>query len=167
METTQVNFNVALAKGEIGEQIVWRWLEKHGFIIYKHHTEGAHLFDAIAIKNKADCIAIDVKSKARRNHFPDTGVDERLYAQYKQFQIQHSITFWVVFVDEMQGTIYGNSLDKLDAPITMGSDSYPLIEHGIRFWPLKNMVEIYKLNTAQVVNLKQQNQRNYQYKPER
>jgi hypothetical protein len=165
MATTRANFDTAKAKGEFGERIVRRWLEGRGFVVYKPETEGAHAFDALAIKDKERCIALDVKAKARRNLYKDTGISERHYQTYAKFSQRHKMPFWVVFVDEMQGTIYGNSLGALNEAKVVDGVTYPLNYNGTRFWPLQNMVPIHELSYQEQEELARLSQRNYAYAP--
>ena len=61
------NFQTALIKGEIGEQIVTQYLEKKGWIVYFQFTKNkAHAFDMLCTYNKEKVIALDVKTKARQ-----------------------------------------------------------------------------------------------------
>lgn len=166
MATTRANFDTAKAKGEFGERIVRRWLEQRGFVVYKPETEGAHAFDALAIKNKQRCIALDVKAKARRNLYKDTGISERHYQTYAQFSQRHKMPFWVVFVDEMQGTIYGNTLGALNEPKNVDGVDYPMRLGETRFWPLENMIQIHELTYEEQEKLARLSQRNYAYAPE-
>ena len=166
MATTRPSFDIARAKGEYAEGIVRRKLEAQGFVVYKPETVGAHAFDVLAIRDKSHCIALDVKAKARRNRYPDTGINERHYQTYKAFSTRHAMPFWVVFVDEMQGTIYGNSLTALDEPAEVGGVAYPLLDNGTRYWPLQNMRQIHELTYQEAEELAQLSQRNYAYAPE-
>ena len=77
------DFEKALVKGKIGEDIVRRYLEEKGYVVYKPVTEGAHAFDILAVKDKKTVIIADVKTKARRNYFPDTGINYKHYVEYK------------------------------------------------------------------------------------
>lgn len=164
METTPRNFNTALEKGEYGEQIVRSILEKKGFIVYKPNTEGAHAFDILAIKDKSKCIAMDVKAKARRNKYADTGIDLRHYNVYKRFADKHAMDFWLIFVDEMLGSIYGNTLEKLNEPKKVAGIEYPYdSNNSIRYWPISSMIVIHQLNQKERADLACLSQRSYNY----
>ena len=169
METTPTNFDLALTKGEYAEGIVRLIFERRGYIIYQPTTKGAHSFDMLAIKNKSKCIALDVKAKGRRNDYPDTGINVAHYQTYLSFAKKHNLEFWLVFVDEMQGVIYGNELDSLNYPTTeqgkWSSIDYPLIQNGIRYFPLSNMIQLSKINEEDRSKLMAYNQRNHKYKP--
>lgn len=166
MATIRKNFDLSLAKGEYGEQIVRRILEKQGFVIYKPQTEGAHAFDVLAIQNKTRCIALDVKAKARRNKYADTGINVRHYQTYKAFSEAHQMPFWVVFVDEMLGRIYGNTLANLDKPVTEAGISYPFEYAGlIRYWPLASMIFMHTLTCDEKADLAALSQRSHAYNP--
>jgi hypothetical protein len=73
--------------------------------------------------------------------------------------------FWIIFVDEMQKTIYGNTLDNLEKPVKTKTRSYPsTINNGnIRIWSLLSMKHIADLSEDQCNNLKLLNQRNSAY----
>lgn len=168
MVTTSRNFDLALEKGEYGEQIVRRILEQKGFVVYKPHTEGAHAFDVLAIKDKSRCIAMDVKAKSRRNKYADTGINVRHFLTYKSFSETHRMPFWLVFVDEMIGKIYGNTLDQLAKPMQRDGISYPYtFDNGYGatiYWHLESMIEMYSLSETDKSNLVKLSQRNHEYK---
>jgi hypothetical protein len=167
METTRKNFSVALAKGEYGEKIVRAILEEKGFVVYKPYTEGAHAFDVLAIKDKKKCIAIDVKAKARRNAYPDTGINLSHYKTYCEFSDTHKMPFWLVFVDEAMGQIYGNTIEELDKKRAENGRNYPLLWEGKNsttiYWPLSAMLVFRKLSDVDIDTLKQLSQRNHEY----
>ena len=167
METIRKNFDLALAKGEYGERIVRRILEAKGFVVYKPNTPGAHAFDALAIKDKQRCIALDVKAKARRNKYPDTGISVSHYRTYKAFSELHNMPFWIVFVDEMAGDIYGNTLEMLDREVTSNGISYPFEFQGkTRYWPLISMRLLHKLSEQEMLDLQNLSQRSHDYDPD-
>lgn len=167
METTRKSFDVALAKGEYGEKIVRQILEEKGFVVYKPYTNGAHAFDVLAIKDKQKCIALDVKAKARRNAYPDTGINLSHYSVYKAFSESHRMPFWLVFVDEAMGQIYGNCLEELDKPRMVNGQSYPFVwrgnNSGTIYWPLKAMILFRELSNSDVQELKSLSQRTHEY----
>jgi len=158
METTPTNFNLALTKGEYAEGIVRLLFEDRGYVVYQPTTSGAHAFDMMAIKDKKRCLALDVKAKARRNAYPDTGINEQHYQTYINFSRNHNMDFWVVFVDEMDGHIYGNEINSLNYPT-------PRIENSIRYFPLSNMKTLAALSDGEKDKLKSLNQRRHNYKP--
>jgi len=163
---TPKNFDVAMAKGKFGEFIVRRILEAKGFIVYEPRTVGAHAFDVLAIKDKKRCIAMDVKAKARRNKYADTGINERHYKIYSDFSRTHNMPFWVVFVDEMVGEIYGNTLEALDIPRTIDGIIYPMIyggDTGTRYWPLAAMIKLHDLTASEKEELSRLSQRSHEY----
>jgi hypothetical protein len=167
METTRKSFDVALAKGEYGESIVRAILEEKGFVVYKPTTKGAHAFDVLAIKDKARCIALDVKAKARRNKYADTGINLRHYHTYKTFSEKHCMPFWIVFVDEMLGKIYGNTIEELDKPRTVDGKDYPFEWHdsekATRYWPIDAMLVFRKLDERDLEVLRGLSQRTHLY----
>jgi len=59
-----------------------------------------------------------VKSKARRNYYPDTGVDVRHYDDYMHIKETYTIPVFIYFVDEMLKLIYGGEIGWLTQPRT-------------------------------------------------
>ena len=163
MATMQKSFEIGLSKGAFGESIVRNILEEKGYCVYNPTTEGAHAFDILAIKDKKNCIAIDVKSKARRNYFPDTGIDTRHYETYNSFAKKHNMQFWLFFVDEMERKIYGNELRLLSEDHLEYGRVYPLIQNRIIYFPLSKMKTVSILTQKDCDYLKSLNQRSYEY----
>lgn len=161
---TRQSFQQALKKGDVGEAIIKQYLESKGWVVYQPTTSGAHCFDMMSIKNKKTAIALDVKAKARMNKYPATGVNLIHFNEYKNFSEKYSMPFWIVFVDEMQMSIYGNSLTELEKPIAVDGVKYPITMHSkLRLWPLANMKVISTITKEQAAQLKQLNQRSYKY----
>lgn len=162
-------FEKALEKGNIGEQIFRERLEKKGWSVFIPVTEGAHHFDMMATKNKEIAIAFDIKAKARMNKYNATGVNQKHFEEYKQFSTRHNMDFWIVFVDELLGTVYGNTLKELEKPYFDKKDkkNYPFImktsKADIRIWSLESMKHIAHLSETQKEQLKDKNQRSYEY----
>ncbi len=70
-------------KGALGEQIVDRYLVEQGYIPYGSLIDGAHPFDRLcASRDKREVFIADVKSKACRLFYPDTGIGLRHYQEY-------------------------------------------------------------------------------------
>lgn len=169
----QTSFETALKKGAIGEGVVRAKMESKGYVVYTPATKGAHAFDLLAIKDKKKCIALDVKAKARRIYYDDTGIDERLYKVYKSFSVNHNMPFWIVFVDEFTKTIYGNCIDELDSPYKCTSKGiiYPLLSESrdgkvMRYWHLSKMLYIADITDDIANELKEYSQRSYGYEKE-
>lgn len=104
---------------------------------------------------------IEVKGKALRKKYSDTGIDIRHYNHYKKLQEESGDSIFIIFVDPgysygspaydptTKNTIYGNFLDKLSIKI----NSYPKIEDYGRTGPIiyfpypQNFIKIGKFNT--------------------
>jgi hypothetical protein len=162
------SFEQAKAMGELGERFVKLLLERKGFIVYRPDTGGAHWIDIIALKDKDRAIAMDVKTKSRRTYFPDTGVNQRQFYEYLRFSKKHNMPFYLVFVDEMMGQIYGNTLDELEIQRIVGGHQYPLVSEDrfgnqIRYWPLSAMKFYGSVDPAVAKKIKALAQRGYQY----
>lgn len=161
----------SVRKGTIGEQIVHAHLEKNGYIVYSPSTEGAHAFDRLAVRNKKDIIIAECKTKARRNYFPDTGIDCRHYDEYKYIENLHNIPVYIFFVDEMVKKVYGNELSILEEPRkvkyvlngTQREKHYPLVQGGIIYFPIVAMEDIATLSASDCSKLISVSTRSYDY----
>jgi len=146
-----------IKKGDIGEKIVCNYLEQKGYIIYKPFTKGAHYFDMLATKNKKKVIALDVKTKARLNSYEATGINLKHYEDYKRLINLTKIPFYIFFVDEMEGKVYTQLLNKLPEPFKLNEK--------IVCWYLKDLIYLFDISEQEKQELKKYNTRNYDYKP--
>lgn len=167
---TQISFSQALAKGAVGERIIKKIMEAKGWITYQPTTENkAHTFDMMAIKGKKIAIALDVKAKGRMNKWRATGVNQRHFDEYAAFSEKHSMDFYIIFVDEMLGKIYGNSISNLEKPMIAENTQWPWVMRAgkskIRLWHLDQMTDICDLEQADIDELKSLNQRKHDFKP--
>ena len=162
-------------KGNIGEFVVEQYLQKRGFIVYKPTTQqNAHLCDRFcATPDKKHIFIADIKTKARRTHYPDTGFDIRHYLQYKAASLKYNLPIFIYFVDEYEKKIYGNKLSELEKPVTITDKgrqlSYPWKQNGIIYFlqdqkkkgcPMKTVCSLTK---SQCEELKELSARNYDY----
>ena len=164
MNQTDWQQKLTVRKGNLGEEIISRFLERKGYVIYSPETKNkSHAFDRLAIKDKEQIIIAEIKTKARRNKYADTGVNKRNYEQYIKIQNKYNIPVFIFFVDEMLKKIYGNWLSKLIIPIIIEGKQYPLILNNIIYFPLVNMINIAELSEQQITELKKLSNRNYEY----
>ena len=159
------SFNIASQKGELGEEIVTPYLESKGFIVYRPFTKGSHAFDGMAIKDKKESIAYDVKAKPRLKYIPGTGVDEKHFKTYSDFSKRHNMPFWIFFVDEHMGSVYGNEIKELEKPVQEGGRTFPYLinKETIRVWHLSSMITIGNITSEEQRSLVELSQRNYKY----
>lgn len=157
-------------KGTLGEYIVDKYLLGKNIIPYLPSSdfEGAHPFDRLcATRDKKNVFIAEVKTKASRNYYPDTGFDLRSYKQYKFIENKYGIEIWVFFVDENIKKVYGNKLSKLETPteITYNGKNlkYPLTQNNIIFFPLEYMVNICDIDEKLSQKLKSLSTRSYEY----
>jgi len=86
MDQNQISFDKAVLKGKIGEDIIRKYLEEKGWVVYFPFTKNkAHYFDMLATKDKEKVIAIDVKTKARFNKWNAQGINIKSYNEYLNF----------------------------------------------------------------------------------
>lgn len=152
------NFNIALKKGNIGEQIVSEYLEKKGWIIYRPFTKDkAHYFDMLCTFHKEKVIAIDVKTKARLNKWNAQGIDLRHYNEYLNFMKITKVNFYLIFVDDKTGEVHLAELNKLKNPI------YP--NKQIIAWNVNDMNYLFSISKQDIEELSKYDQRNYKFNP--
>lgn len=142
-ETTQEKKN---RKGQIGEQIVLSMLKNAGWTAMTHVIGGRpHDFDVLAFKNGVRR-AIDIKTYPARSVYPDTGINHNHFVKYQEFSHSSDTEFWIYFVDEVAGKVYGNSLLELERPRTVRGIQYPMTQESKtgkkRYWPTQAMITL-------------------------
>jgi hypothetical protein len=153
-----VDFQKALKKGDIGEDIVTEFLEKKGWIIYRPFTKDkAHYFDMLCTLNKEKVIAIDVKTKARLNKWAAQGINIKSYNEYLNFVEMTKVNFYLIFVDDKNGQVYLADLITLKNPI------YP--NSKIIAWKLDDMKYLFTISDEDIDRLSKYDQRNYEFNP--
>ena len=156
-------------KGNIGEAIVEQYLQKRGFVVYKPVGQDAHLCDRFcATPNKKHIIIADVKTKARRTKYPDTGFNISHYEQYKAASKKYNLPIFIYFVDEAKQKIYGNKLTELEKDVFIQHEGktlkYPMKWEKIIYFPLKLMITVHALTDLECEELKKYSTRNPNYK---
>lgn len=145
-----MSFASRLAKGRIGERIVDEWLVARGFVPYRPQDGVAHPFDRlVASGDKRRIGVVEVKSKPRREKYPDQGIPTRHYTDYKHISDTYGIRVFIAFVDEVLAKIYGNFLDELEKP----RGRYPLKYADTIYFPLEAMRDIAPLTQEQCAEL--------------
>ena len=158
MGQRQRSFEVALKKGDLGEQIVQYFLEGRGWIVYRPFTKDkAHYFDMMATKNKEKAVAIDVKTKARLNNWPAQGIDIKHYKQYMNFISKVNIPFYLIFVDDKNGDVHTAELSKL-------KNSFNPTNYIIA-WHLEDMIFLFNIGDENISKLSEFDQRSYNFNP--
>ncbi len=87
MIPTDFNNKITTKKGNIGEKLIDAFLIKKGCKFYFPGFNGSHLFDRFCYRIKKDgtieSFIVEIKTKPRRNNYPDTGIDLHSYNNYK------------------------------------------------------------------------------------
>lgn len=156
-------------KGKVGEQLVDLHLFERGIIPYGPVFGAAHPFDRLcASRDKRDLFVVEVKSKARRTYYPDTGVNIAHYEGYMHIKATYQIPVFLYFVDEMLKKVYGGELAFLTRPTIIPHKGkvlkYPLRSNGIIYFPLVNMTTLAELDEVSAQRLKALSTRKYAYK---
>lgn len=170
MGMTPRNSETCFKKGEYGELLFRGILEKKDYTVYTPKTKGAHPFDIIAVHKcpktgqKKPVFAADVKTKPMRVFFSDTGIWTNHYHVYLKFSKTHLMEFWLIFVDQNLGEIYGNTISELDKPRVIDSRAYPLIDGTTRYYPKAAMRTIRLLTGDEIEELDRCSQIDDKYK---
>lgn len=173
-ETKQTNSNnwqdkPEVKKGNIGENIVDKYLRDKGFVPYYPDMRSAHPFDRLcASKDKRTLLIAEVKAKAKRTYYPDTGFNISNYEDYCNIRQKYNIPIYLYFVDEGMGLVYGNKLSVLEEEKIIKHQmmdlKYPLKQKGIIYFPIEKMEVIGAITEKKQQELKDLSSRNYPYK---
>ena len=154
----QNDFNIALKKGLIGEDIIRDYLEQKGWVVYTPFTKDkAHYFDMLATQNKEKVIAIDVKTKARFNKWAAQGIDIKAYKEYMQFVETTKVPFYLIFIDDKSGDVHVAELAKIGGGF--------MVSEYIIAWMLDEMKYLFNIGEDKCKELSKYDQRNYLYTP--
>ena len=145
-------------KGIFGEHLFDEYIKSKGTIVsYKPMQEGKHPFDRLmASKDKKRLFVVDVKTVSARKKYPDTGISINHYKEYLYIQKKYGVPVWLVFVDSLNSSVYGNTLKELCKEVTINHNGktlhYPIVDSGkssfsavggaIIYFPLIHMKEI-------------------------
>ena len=145
-------------RGDIGERIVSDYLESNGYIIYEPITNKAHPFDKlVANPDKKELFIVEVKTKPGRIKYPDTGIDTRAYNTYKTIINTYGLNILLIFVDDFNGSIYGNWITELDKQF----ENYPKVEKNIIYWHQKQMIMFKQLSNEECKEIRNYHTGNY------
>lgn len=173
MVTTPINSKTCFDKGEYGEALFRGILEKKSYTVYTPNTKGPHPFDIIAVHKchktgeKKPVFAADVKTKPMRIYYADTGIGLNHYHVYLKFSKTHLMEFWLIFVDQNLGEIYGNTISQLDIPRVINGRAYPLNEGQTRYYPFSAMQKIRLLTGDEIKELDRLSQIKDKYKKQK
>lgn len=139
-------------KASIGELLVDEYLLRKGIVPYRPIADKAHPFDRLcASSDKKRIYVVEVKTKPKREIYPDTGVDWRHFNDYMHIAMQHSMDIFIYFVDERVKSIYGGELiSNLAQPRVIRYEGrlliYPLKRGEIIYFPLEAMEHVADLS---------------------
>lgn len=156
-------------KGNVGEALVDDFLRGKRVIPYRPDYDGAHPFDRLcATADKKTIFVADIKTKAQRERYADTGIDLAHYGDYKHIEAKYGLRVFLFFVDEKVRQIYGNWLNILEQPAELPSRqgrpvSYPLRDRGIIYFPLAHMQPISDVTLEKARELMALSTRSYEY----
>lgn len=158
-------------KGTYAERLVLEFLDRQRVQVYTPHPhwqEKPHGIDGFGLhRSKLKLFGFDIKAKARRTHYPDTGIDLRHYGSYKFIEQHNGIQVYLFFVDEYIKKMYGNWLSVLEHERCVQHQdellAYPRRERNIIYFPLEAMVDICKISDESAGALQLASTRRYAY----
>ncbi|HEA22762.1 hypothetical protein LCGC14_1064240 [marine sediment metagenome] len=161
--------------GEYAESLVVEYLIEVGYNIATWQVDASHPFDILATKTNhyADMFIVEVKAKAHRWKYPDTGFDLDDFEKY----VGMSIPVKIFFVDPEKGKMYGNTLDnliqkrevyhkgeKIEYPIFTKAKEGDSRYKAKVFFPLEAMLPIADLREDEIKKLKSMTSSNHSKK---
>lgn len=166
-------FEQSLTKGHFGEGLVKSILKSKGYIVYSVENEGSHPFDLLVVNmTTGKTFLADVKTIPRRNKYPDNGLKHDDYKKYSDWKKKSGLDFWIFFVDEMLGSIYGNELSKLSVRSydKKVNKSYPMVYidkyysyNSMIYFHLNSMINIGVISEIDSLYLRELAQRRHGY----
>lgn len=147
-------------KGISGENLCFEYLRAKGHTIYRPDKDDrAHPIDSFIVHGqKFTVCAADIKTKPKREAYPDTGIDLRHYGTYCYIKNVNNIPVFLFFVDEDEKRIYGNWLEILERRCEIQHNGkklvYPLWMGGQIYFPISVMIHIADIPDDKVIELK-------------
>jgi len=149
-------------KGKYAEEKVIRpQLIREGWMAYETQDEYATLDSWWLHKFTKKIMALQVKAKPARTHYPDTGFDTSSYRNYLDIMRTNGQDIMCVFVDEHAELVYRQWLSVLEKPTLIywnGNNlKYPLVQktygNTIIYYPVEIMEKWFCLSGEQTARL--------------
>jgi hypothetical protein len=156
-------------KGNEGESIIDEMLSSLGYTIYAPITDNAHSFDRLISYEKKSLMILEIKSKAKRKYFPDTGINYSCYIEYKEKSKLLNLDVLLIFIDEENRSVYGNKLRILEEKEIVNYNGkeieYPLLgkDNFIIYFSMNKMIHLFNLSSEQCIKLKQLTNKKLKY----
>lgn len=148
-------------KGDIGEEIIVKYLQENNYKVYQPISEGSHPFDGFALKY-GKLFMFDVKTKARMNKCNCTGFDYKHYKLYKQKTKELDLNFYVYFVDDKNGDVYMADILKLEK---VEKTKMQWFTRSIIGWDLSLLDFLFNIGKDKIEQLSQFDTRKHKYEP--
>ena len=134
--------------GDAGEALSPEFCKVKEIKCYKPIEDASFPVDRLFIKNKKT-YALEIKTKPKMLYYPMTGMDTADDIEYMNMDI----LVYVLFVDYISQSIYGNWIHKLQKNKT--------IQGRYTYYELSDMKEYRKLTKEEVDSLKKLSNNNY------
>jgi hypothetical protein len=155
-------------KGNYAETLVKDTLKKLNMKVYYLDEENeSHDYDfEVYNKTTREHFMADIKSKGRRKWFSDNGCMSEAFALYQNISAERNMRFFLFFVDDITGSIYGQDIavlakEKLDSH----GIKYPRWENNAKFvyFSLEDMVKLRDLTKEEIEIVASLTHRNPEY----
>jgi hypothetical protein len=123
------------------DMLINEFIFNKGFQPFVPGYDGSHHVDSMALSPTGVTFYMDCKAKSRRKYYADTGIDLADYNKYKGFDKPT----YILFADLVQGTVYGNWIQKLD----------PKVEGSIVYFQLDQMVHYRDMSEVEKATLRE------------
>jgi hypothetical protein len=141
-------------KGTLGESLVDKYIQENHLVPYHAVFDGPHPFDRlIASPDKTKLFIAEIKTKARRKKYADTGFDIKCYNEYKLISSKYNLEIFMFFVDNDLKKIYGNWLRILEEKHEENGLCYPCFWDNIIYFPISKMKDICVLTVTETKRL--------------
>ena len=144
-------------KGKIGEDIIFKYLQDNGYVVYTPVTDKAHKIDFFCHSgDNKSLVCVEVKTKKRMANYERTGIEKRNYLEYVEIYNDNNIDTIFFFVDEFEGCIYSGKLSEIGEPV----EDF----NNIVYWQLDKFKFVSSISVQQISKLAQYSNNHNMYK---
>ena len=146
-------------KGDIGEQIIYKYLDEKKYTIYNPSTDRSHPFDGLVYHNNDLFFLYDVKTKGKTNKHNAQGIDIKYYKSYLYTMKKYKVPFILFFIDDQNGEVHSADLNYLqDKPyVKIKKDG------SIVGWNVNELRYLFTISDSTLKELNIFDRRNYLY----
>lgn len=120
MDISEFKLRPETIKGTIGEDFVDEYYKPKWVLMSPLDADSSHEFDRVQIARPGfpEMIRLlEIKTNNRRKSYDDTGINYEHWLTYLDYHKPPDRRMWLVFVDPLQGKVYGQYLDVLEQKV--------------------------------------------------